>query len=68
MLWVVDNLLLDHAGLPYVLDLVVHLVNLVGCLVKGGHSMTFLLLALLYFIIKTAPSPRVWGLGMGLVN
>ena len=26
MFWVVDNLLLDHVGLPHVLDLAVHLV------------------------------------------
>ena len=47
-LWVVDNLLLDRVEQPYVLDLVVHLVNLVGWMVKGDNSKTPLLLALLY--------------------
>ena len=33
--------------LPLVLDIAVHLVNLVSRVVKGDHSKTFLLLALL---------------------
>ena len=39
--WVVDNLLLDHVELPHVLDLAVHLVNLVSWIVKVDHSKTF---------------------------
>ena len=35
---VVDNLLLDHVGLPHVLVLTVHLVNLLGWMGKGDHS------------------------------
>ena len=40
-LWVVDKLLLNHIELPCVLDLIVHLVNLVGWMVIGDHSKTF---------------------------
>ena len=46
-LWVVDYLLLDRVEQPYVLDLVVHLVNLVSWMVKG----------LAHCIIVTAPVP-----------
>ena len=42
----VDNLLLDHVGLPHVLDLAVHLVNFFGWIGQGDHSETLLLLAL----------------------
>ena len=42
----VANLLLDHVGLPLVLVLAVHLVNLFGWMDKEDHSKTFLLLAL----------------------
>ena len=41
MLRVVDNLLLDHVELPHVLDLTVHLVNLVRWMVKEDHYKTF---------------------------
>ena len=37
-LYVVDNFLLDHVGLPHVLVLTVHLVNLLGWMGKGDHS------------------------------
>ena len=58
----IDNLLLDHVELPYLFDLAVHLVKLVGWVVKGEHSMT-----LLDCIIVTPPVPWnwVWGLGIG---
>ena len=34
-IWVVDNLLLDHDGLPHVLGLAVHLVIFLPCWVGG---------------------------------
>ena len=48
-LGVVDNLLLDHVELPNVLDLAVHLVNLVGWMGKRDHSKTILLLEVFYW-------------------
>ena len=44
----VDKLLLEHLGLPHVLDFAVHLVNFFGCMSQGGHSEPLLLLALFY--------------------
>ena len=39
---------------PHVLDVAVHLVNLVDWMVKGGHSKTFFIVkALLYFNLKS---------------
>ena len=43
---VIDKLLLEHVGLPHVLVLAVHLVNLFGLIGKGDHSKTFVLFAL----------------------
>ena len=43
---VLDKVLLDHVGLPHVLVLAVHLVNLLGWMGKGDHSKTFLQLEL----------------------
>ena len=37
----VDNLLPDHVGLPHVLDLAVHLVQLMTWMGRGGHTETF---------------------------
>ena len=48
----INNLLLDHGGLPHVLDLAVHLDNFFW-MSQGGHSETLLLLALFY---QSAPS------------
>ena len=48
MIWVVDNLLLDHDGLPLVLDLAVHLVIFFGLLGGGDDPKTFLLRELFY--------------------
>ena len=48
MIWVVDNLPLDHDGLPLVLDLAVHLVNYFGWMSQGGHSEQFSFSALFY--------------------
>ena len=49
----VDNLLPDHVGLPHVLDLAVHLVQLMTWMGRGGHYETFSLLEL---IPKSTPS------------
>ena len=43
-----DKLLLEHVGLPHVLDLAVHLVNFFGWMSQGDHSEPLLLLALFY--------------------
>ena len=40
-----DKLLLEHV---HVLDLIVHLVNIFGWMIQGGHSEQLLLLALYY--------------------
>ena len=37
----VDNLLPEHVELPRVLDLAVHLVQLMTWMGRGGHSETF---------------------------
>ena len=59
---VLDNLLQDRVGLPHVLVLVVHLVNLLVWMGKVNHSQTFLLLALPcdYCV---SPSPNNWIFG-----
>ena len=44
----IDILLLEHVGLPHVLDLAVHLVNFFGWMSQGGHSEPLLLLTLFY--------------------
>ena len=44
----INKLLLEHVGLPYVLDLTVHLVNFFGWVSQGDHSEPLLLLALFY--------------------
>ena len=44
----IDNLFLDHVGLPHVLDLAVHLVNFFGWMSQGGHSEQLLFFALFY--------------------
>ena len=41
MLWVINNLLLNHVELPHVFDIAVHLVNLVGWIVKVFFWYTF---------------------------
>ena len=44
-----DKLLLEHVGLPHVLDLAVHLVMRMRMrMSQGGHSEPLLLLALFY--------------------
>ena len=44
----IDKLLLEHVGLPHVLDLTVQLVIFFGWMSQGGHSEPLLLLALFY--------------------
>ena len=44
----IDKLLLEHVGLPHVLDLAVHLVNFFGWMSQGGHSEQLLFFALFY--------------------
>ena len=39
-----DNLLLDHVGLPHVLVLAVHLVNLLGWMGKVDHFKTHVII------------------------
>ena len=41
----IDKLLLAHVGLPYVLDLAVHLVNFFGWMSQEVYSEPLLLLA-----------------------
>ena len=58
----VDNLLPDHVELPHVLDLAVHLVQLMTWMGRGGHTETFSLSA--HGIMETPQSPWFWGLGI----
>ena len=59
-----DNLLLAHEGLPQVLVLTVHLVNILVWMGKGNHSETFLLLVL--FCWSTPSWLKVIGGGVGV--
>ena len=52
---------MDHVGLPHVLVLAVHLVNLLVWIGKGNHSETFLLFA--HVIIVSAPVQIIGFLG-----
>ena len=54
----IDKLLLEHVGLPHVLDLAVHLVNFFGWMSQGGHSKQLLFFALFY---QSTPSCLVVG-------
>ena len=79
MIWVVDNLLLDHDGLPHVLGLAVYLVIYFGLLGGGDHPKTFLQLVLFYYstpsclkviggvggILVSVPVPWIGELGLG---
>ena len=61
----IDKLLLEHVGLPHVLDLAVHLVNFFCWMSQGGHSEPLSLLALFY---QSTPSClKVMGWGGGVV-
>ena len=60
----IDELLLEHVGLPHVLDLAVHLV-IFGWMRQGGHSEQLLFFALFY---QSTPSClKVMG-GVGWVG
>ena len=60
----IDKLLLEHVGLPHVLDLAVHLVNFFGWMSQGGHSEPLLLLALFYQSTPSCLKVRGgWGVG-----
>ena len=41
--WLIDKLLLEHVGLPHVLNLAVHLVIFWGWISQGGNSEPLLL-------------------------
>ena len=56
-LGLIEKLLLEHVGLPHVLDLTVHLVNFFGWTSQGGHSEPLLLLALFMHLF-------MWEVGM----
>ena len=60
----IDKLLLEHVGLPHVLDLAVHLVNFFGWMSQGGHSEQLLFFALFY---QSTPSCLKVGGGGGVV-
>ena len=55
----IDKLLLEHVGLPHVLDLAVQLVIFFGWMSQGGHSEQLLLLTLFYQ--STSSCLKVWG-------
>ena len=48
MLGLIDKLLLEHVGLPHILNLAVHLVNFFGWMSQGGYSETLLQIKLFY--------------------
>ena len=55
------KLLLEHVGLPHVLDLAVHLVNFFGWVSQEEHSATLLLLALFYQSTPLCLKVMGWG-------
>ena len=61
----IDKLLLEHVGLPHVLDLAVHLVNFFGLMSQGGQSEQLLLFALFYQSTPSCLKVRVGGGGVG---
>ena len=60
MLGLIDKLLLEHLGLPQVLELAIHLVNFFGWMSEGGNSETVLLLALFYQSTPSWIKVRGW--------
>ena len=65
-LGLINELLLEHVELPYVLDLAVHLKNFFGWMSQGGHFEQFLLLALFYQSTPSCLKVRgVWVVGWG---
>ena len=61
----INKLLFEHAGLPNVLDLAVHLVNFFGWMSKEGHS-ELLLSALFYQSTPSCLKVRGGGGGGGV--
>ena len=59
----VDNLLPDLVGLPHILDLAVHLVQLITWIGRRGHTETFSLFGL--FTWSTPSWLKVMGWGVG---
>ena len=57
----VDNLLPDLVRLPHVLDLSVHLVQLMTWMDRGGHYETFSLLELFPLSTPSWLKVRGWG-------
>ena len=62
----IDKLLLEHVGLPQVLDLAVHLVNFFGWMIQGGHSEPLLLLARFYQSTPSCLKVMGWVSGLGV--
>ena len=60
-LGLLNNLLLEHVGLPHVLDLAVQPVNFFGWVIQGDHSESLLLLALLYQSTQGGVGRVGWG-------
>ena len=59
------HLLIEHVGLPDVLNLAVHLVNFFGWMSQGGHSEPLLLLALFYQSTPSCLKVMGWVGGVG---
>ena len=59
----IDKLLLEHVGLPHVLDLAVHLVNFFGWMSQGGHSEQLLFFALFYQSTPSCLKVMGWVVG-----
>ena len=62
MLGLIDKLLLEHVGLPNVLDFAVHLVNFFGWISQGGQSEPLLFFA--HFYQSTPSCLKVRGGGV----
>ena len=65
MLGLIDYVLLEHVGLPHVLDLAVHLVNFFVWMSQGGHSEQLLFFALFYLSTPSCDMLKSWGWGGG---
>ena len=57
----IDKLLLEHVGLPHVLDNAVHLVHFFGWMSQGDHSEPLLLSALFYQGTPSCSKVIGWG-------
>ena len=61
--WYLTTLLVEHVGLPHVLDLAVNLVNFFGWVSQGDHSESLLLLALFHQSTPSCLKVMGWGGG-----